>query len=566
MITVHCKAINEIIYALDDNLGNPDLFTGRKELLKDFEHWVYNIRKRISKSRALLSRRKKGKTVFMKRLYNIVWSQNDKVVPFYYEVEAYNVMLGHFAEDFLSSFLSQYYAFVSRQKHFCRQNIEISGLIELFGDDKDIMSTLINFNRAKVADNPFAMWKIASRAPHYLSSMKNIQVLQFIDEFQNLNKFILDNDKEPLTTLAGSYLGTAESRLAPLLVTGSYIGWLRRIIWELLPARFNEITFGNLETSEGIEMVLKHAKHYEFQVTSEVAEHIVGLTQGDPYYISIIFEGTYTGKKDFTDIENINLIYEYEITKGNIRATWVEYLSKAFSEVNDLNAKRMVLYLFSANGEDRTREQIMNDLKLEMTDGELEKKLKALVYSDIISQGESNFDYKVSTDKIYELVFRDIYRKEIDKIGENVRNALRSQIGKFSYEMGHFYEYMLERIFNKGFKLSDITYNGDDRFIRASGEIYRNYYLKETRLRNIEIDIYGKTETGEELIIESKTWKRKTGIKNVAKYIKLKKKLEEENRNVIFIFFATEGFSKDAEKALNETGIFYGDKVKYPIF
>ena len=95
--------MNEIIYALDDNLGNPDLFTGRKELLKDFEHWVYNIRKRISKSRALLSRRKKGKTVFMKRLYNIVWSQNDKVVPFYYEVEAYNVMLGHFAEDFLSS-------------------------------------------------------------------------------------------------------------------------------------------------------------------------------------------------------------------------------------------------------------------------------------------------------------------------------------------------------------------------------------------------------------------------------------------------------------------------------
>ena len=79
----------------------------------------------------------------------------------------------------------------------------------------------------------------------------------------------------------------------------------------------------------------------------------------------------------------------------------------------------------------------------------------------------------------------------------------------------------------------------------------------------MEIDIYGKTEAGEEVIIELKSWKRKTGIKNVQKYIKLKKKLEEDNRNVIFIFFAMEGFSKDAETALDETGIYYGDKTKY---
>lgn len=83
----------------------------------------------------------------------------------------------------------------------------------------------------------------------------------------------------------------------------------------------------------------------------------------------------------------------------------------------------MVLYLFNANGEERTREQIMDDLKSEMTDNELEKKLKALVFPDIISRGESNFMYKISNDKIYELVFRNIYQEEIDRTVENTSRA-----------------------------------------------------------------------------------------------------------------------------------------------
>ena len=56
----------EIIYALKENIGNPELFAGRKMLLANFGHWTNNIRKEIGKSRALLSRRKKGKTVFLR--------------------------------------------------------------------------------------------------------------------------------------------------------------------------------------------------------------------------------------------------------------------------------------------------------------------------------------------------------------------------------------------------------------------------------------------------------------------------------------------------------------------
>ncbi len=119
----------EITHVLSENVGSPDLFTGQKALMENFEHWLYNIRKRIGKSRALLSRRKKGKTLIMQRLYNIVWSQNDKIVPFFYEIEEKEMMLGDFAEDFLCSFLSQYHAFKTMDKEFIMQKPAIKELL-----------------------------------------------------------------------------------------------------------------------------------------------------------------------------------------------------------------------------------------------------------------------------------------------------------------------------------------------------------------------------------------------------------------------------------------------------
>ena len=551
-------------YALKENIGSPELFTGRRLLMDNFIHWVSLIGKELGKSRALLSRRKKGKTVLMQRLFNIVWSQNEKVVPFFYEMKEHNMTLGEFAEDFLCTFLSHYYAFKYRDKQYIIYSLKIEELVYFFEDD--FIIRLINtFKSYKEEQNESVMWELARKAPHAVASYLDIRVLQFIDEFQNINKFILDKDKEPITTLAGSYLASAESKCAPMLIAGSYTGLLRQIIWEQLPARFNEIFLGNLEMAEGYDMILKYSQFYEMPVNTQTTQYILGLTQGDPYYISTLFESSYMGKKYLTNANSISDVYSYEITKGNINGTWSEYLRKGFSEETDLNDKRIALYLFNATGKERTREQIMTDLKFEMTDNELEKKLKALVYSDIISQGESNNRYKVSNDKIYELVFRNIYQEEIDKIGNDIHKSLKSQIGKFSFDMGHFYEYQFEKIFNKGFNLKDVTYNGDDRFIVAGAEVYRNYFFKETRLRNMEIDIYGKAEDETEVLIELKNQSRKTGKKETGKFIKLKKKFDEENRKAIFIHFSMNGYTNDAENELFENGIFFGDEIKFPV-
>jgi len=96
--------------------------------------------------------------------------------------------------------------------------------------------------------------------------------------------------------------------------------------------------------------------------------------------------------------------------------------------VNKRNAKRILLYLFQA-GEERTRAQMIKDLKLDMTDSELETKLQKLIKADLISQGRTNFDYTVAKDKTYELVFRHLFQKEIDNFVPDIRKELRQEMG-----------------------------------------------------------------------------------------------------------------------------------------
>jgi len=77
-----------------------------------------------------------------------------------------------------------------------------------------------------------------------------------------------------------------------------------------------------------------------------------------------------------------------------------------------------------------------------MTDGELEKKLKALVKADIINQGASNYQYRGVNDNIFNKVFRRVYEEEIREFDvrtirkeyseelENLKKQYNSLLGK----------------------------------------------------------------------------------------------------------------------------------------
>ncbi|MCP4104817.1 MAG: hypothetical protein GY749_49525, partial [Desulfobacteraceae bacterium] len=102
------------VYAFEERIGDPSLFCGRRQELSLLLNWTGMIPRKLSKSRALLGRRKSGKTAIMQRLFNILWNRNDKVIPFYFEVLQQDQWLLNFSDEYFRTFLSQYVSFKTR--------------------------------------------------------------------------------------------------------------------------------------------------------------------------------------------------------------------------------------------------------------------------------------------------------------------------------------------------------------------------------------------------------------------------------------------------------------------
>ncbi|HLP60833.1 MAG TPA: hypothetical protein VK186_18475, partial [Candidatus Deferrimicrobium sp.] len=449
-------------YALKERIGKPELFTGRNKEMAYFLKWINDIKSEKSQSTAILARRKMGKTAIMQRLFNIIYYKNENLIPFYYEIKESKMWIVDFCKDFFLTFIYQYTAFKSRKPGYLlpENKSDFDKVIEIAKQEGlDYLCGIIE-GAAHAADHEAVdiLWEITREAPQTIAFRQKEYVLQMIDEFQFLNAMIYwDKNKSNLAnTLAGSYLGTAESKIAPLLVSGSWVGWLMKDLSGMLPSRFWYKFLKSMPEDEAAEMVYNYSRFFEVPITEEIAYIIIKFTEGSPFYISAIIRSNYPDK-DLITIDGLSRTLEFETldNEGIIKLTWMEYIDNAFPQINDRNAKNIVLHLSKHRDREWTRKELLEDLNLDMTDGELEKKLKALVKADIISQGSSNYRYRGVGDNIFDKVFRGVYeeeirefnieiiKKEYDEAFEKLKRDHDILRGKFNSQKGYFAEYAI---------------------------------------------------------------------------------------------------------------------------
>jgi hypothetical protein len=573
-------------YALKERIGKPELFTGRKEELAYFLNWINDIKEEKSMSTAIMARRKMGKTALMERLFNITFFKNNGVIPFYYEIKEVKMWVVDFCQDFFLTFIYQYIAFKTRKIEYLLPEGESDFEKAIAVAKKEGLDYLTGFiesvAHAVAHEKVDILWNIARETPRKIAARQKEFIIQMIDEFQFLNAMIYwdkaKSDNQLADTLAGGYLSTAESKIAPLLVSGSWVGWLMKELNTMLPARFRYKFLKNMPENEATEMLYKYSRFFDVPVTEETVYLLISLTEGSPFYISAVIRSD-CPDKDLTTIDGLTRTLEFETLddQGIIKSTWMEYISRSFPQINDRNAKNIVLHLSKHRDREWTRQELLEELKLAMTDGELEKKLKALVKSDIISQGQTNYDYRGVGDNIFDKVFRGVYEKEIREfdvkvIGKEYREAFEklkkqyhSLMGKYNYQKGYFAEYLIleqlklhSRENNELFK-SITRYLPDDFDFCDYSRVWR-YDSSPEFSRRFSIDIFACAQSpgdysiiGEVKSREAKKFSKEEVIEFETKFTGVKK-LENIDRAVGFIF-SHGGFTKDAEAYCREKGI-----------
>ncbi|MCP4701280.1 MAG: hypothetical protein GY862_31160, partial [Gammaproteobacteria bacterium] len=383
-----------MIYALEERIGDPLLFCGRKRQMELLMNWADMIPEQMAKSRALLGRRKSGKSAMMQRLFNILWNQNGKVVPFYFEVQDDNQWLLSFAENYYRTFMSQYLSFKTRTVlDYENRPWSFDELIHMAKEagNNNVLKDIGYFQECLDKEQAEQAIDLAFTAPGVLSGKENVSFLVMIDEIQFMTKRIFC-DKElkfPAGRLPGAYHGLSESKTAPMLVSGSYIGWMTQMMHESFKGgRLKQTPVSpRLEPREGLEAVYRYAEHNHKAISDEAAFIINLLTQSDPFYIASLLRNDWE-YQDFTTAEGAikTLAHEVRNQEGELFGTWSEYIFSTIKEVNDQYAKKILLFLSKERYKECTREDISRHLGGKLSDRELEDRLRVLEYGDLIAR------------------------------------------------------------------------------------------------------------------------------------------------------------------------------------
>jgi hypothetical protein len=573
-------------YALKEKIGKPELFTGRKEELAYFLEWINDIKEEKSMSTAMLARRKTGKTAILERLFNITFYKNDGVIPFYYEVKEVKKWIGDFCVDFFLTFIYQYIAFKSRNIYYLRpeeknnfQKVKAAAVKE----GLDYLTGIIDsVEYSFVHENVDILWDTVREAPMTVAYRQKEFIVQMIDEFQFINAMIYwdkaKSKNQLADNLAGGYLSTAENKIAPVLATGSWVGWLMKELNTMLPARFRNKFLKNMPENEASELLYKYSRFFDVPVTEETAYLLIGLTEGNPFYISAVIRSDCPGK-DLTTLDGLTRTLEFETLndQGIIKTSWMEYISSAFPQINDRNAKNIILYLSQHRDRELTRQDLMKELNLEMTDGDLEKKLKALVKADIINQGASNYRYRGVNDNIFDKVFRGVYEEEIREFDvkviskeyreelEKLKEQYNRLLGRYSAQKGYFAEYLLmdqlklhARGNNEWFK-SITRYLPDDFDFCDYSRLWR-YDSSPEYARKISVDIFARAANADDYSIigevksrDVKKFSKDEALEFEKKFAEVKK--AEKIERVVGFIFSRSGFTKEAQAYCHKQGI-----------
>ena len=573
-------------YPLPERIGEPDLLVGREQEFARFQKWIDKIPKRLSKSRVILARRKSGKTAFIQRLFNQLWNENGKVIPFFFEISEEKKWFPNFAAGYYRSFASQYISFLERQGSFVRTPLSLEE-IRAYGEGHQLdllvrdVDTILN---NKVNKDDDLIWQTAYTAPERMAAEYDQRFLVIIDEFQNITNYIYpDKEKQtrPDETLAGSFHGVSESKIAPMLVTGSYVGWLMGILDEYLEAGRLKRIFMNpyLTPEEGLQAVFKYAEYYEEPITNESAVQINQLCGSDPFFISCVMASEYGGK-DLTTRQGVVDTVNFEISDrlSEMSMTWGEYIEQTLDRVNDLHAKAILLHMSKHADRVWTPREVKEALEFDLSIDEIQKRLRTLVKADLLVQGVADIDFQGLQDGTLYLILRNRFEKEISSFEPDLKRDFHAELdrlqkdkqvlqGKLNHLVGKFAEYQLATDFRSRKRFSlDVYFDGvTDKTALNVIDVKQRVKFQRSDGKEMEIDVMAVSDCGRMVLVEVKKRKEKIGIVAVKDFLEKCDvyKANFSDKMILPTFLSTGGFTEEAMLFCRENGIGTAEKIAY---
>ncbi|OQY54030.1 MAG: hypothetical protein DRR08_13035 [Candidatus Parabeggiatoa sp. nov. 2] len=575
-------------YPLEEKIGTYDLLVGRAQEFKKLNKWIANIPNKLSKSGAILGRRKSGKTTFVQRLFNQIWSANGPVIPFYISIPDAPIWYPHLAIKYYETFASHYISFMERDPLIVDKPLNMAQ-IKAYGEanGNQVLVEDVDYMAGYLKSGGYDLvWDRAYRAPHRMASFHDQRILVIIDEFQYLSTHVYTDPTfkdKPIEAMPGSFHEVSESKVAPMLVTGSYVGWMIDLMDKYLEAgRLSHISFSPyLTEAEGLQAVYKYAELYKEPITNETALQINELCMSDPFFISCVIQSSYPDR-DLTTTEGVIETVNYEISNrhSELSGTWREYIDQTVERINELYGKSLLLHLSKHNDRYWTPRQLKKALQLEEAENVIQRKLILMVNGDLIDWGVADIDFRGLQDGTLNLILQNRFEKEIaeHQVPPDLRADFRAQIAKLTAEknslrgklnqvLGVMGEYLLANAFRsrKRFKLGAYFAGiSDDRELNLTNVRTREI-IQRSDGKKMELDVVAESSDERVVLVEVRKRQTKTSSKDVEDFqekVTVYQALHPEQK-VLAGFLSLGDFTEEARHMCEQSGIGWATAFAY---
>jgi hypothetical protein len=507
------------------------------------------------------------------------------VIPFYLDIAENEMWYPDFAVYYYCRFVSQYISFLERDELLVNKSLTLEQIRE-YGQAKsnsflvDEVDVLFQHQKMGFYDS---LWQTVCSAPHRFAAVLNTRFLVILDEFQNITQYIYRDEKcegKPNETLAGSFHSLSESKIAPMLVTGSYVGWLVNVIEKYLEAgRLKRFYMSPYLTNEaGLQAVYQYADFVQEAITNETALMINQLCMADPFFISCVIQNEYEDK-DLTTAEGVVNTVNYEISyrRSEMSDTWNEYFQLTLEKVNEKYAKILLLHLSKHADRYWTPKEIKDELGIDLTLDQIKRRLVQLSEGDLIDRGVSDIDFRGLRDGTLNLILRNRFEKEIKGFAPDLKKVFQKQVETLTAEnsklrgllnnlSGKLAEYQLATAFRsrKRFALSAFFANVIDTTGLNIINVKERVIFQRQDGKGMELDVVAESSCGRVVLVEVKKTKTRIGLAILEDF---QEKVEVygqllANKQILPAFLSLGGLTTDAGKFCQAQGIATASQIE----
>lgn len=266
----------------------------------------------------LKGKRKIGKTEVLKRVYNRLFWEQGRVIPFYYCFYKEFSDILEFAKDYLTEFAKQYLGFIKKQPFFIRKNISLNKILGILEDEEypKLKELIENYYEYAIRGDCLDALKNSIIAPCTLSLEGFEKVFVILDDFHR-TKYI--KSSEIKSGLLGEFSKILNNRCCPHIITGYSVKMLNEIFsGENITGKCDIMTLNGLKKDDACILFKNLCELFNIKFLKENVNLMANHLALNPFYIKSFIRSAQRMGVSMYSLKDFQKLYIYEVTAGNI--------------------------------------------------------------------------------------------------------------------------------------------------------------------------------------------------------------------------------------------------------